>query len=91
MLEHDAIAAMEAIKAKTTAEAREREIAAAIAADKTAATEADTTVAGNISKVGPSSAKPGAQVKKKPGKVKLSAKEKKERSVRSIHPQLVIN
>ncbi|KAF9051327.1 hypothetical protein BJ165DRAFT_877539 [Panaeolus papilionaceus] len=79
--EQDAIAAMEAIKAKTTAEAREREIAAAIAADKTAATEADTTAAGNISKVGPSSAKPGAQVKKKPGKVKLSAKEKKERSM----------
>lgn len=71
---------MEAIQAQSAAKAREMQISAA--ADKTTLTEADTTFAGNITTAtGASSNKSGVPVKKKGAKAKLSAKEKKERSV----------
>ncbi|PPQ87332.1 hypothetical protein CVT25_002082 [Psilocybe cyanescens] len=78
--EQDGIAAMEAIQAQSAAKAREMQISAA--ADKTTLTEADTTFAGNITTAtGASSNKSGVPVKKKGAKAKLSAKEKKERSI----------
>lgn len=58
-------------------------VAAMAAADRTTATDADTTYAGNLTTAtGSSSNKSGVPVKKKVGKTKLTAKEKKDRSVR---------
>ncbi|KAF9531502.1 hypothetical protein CPB83DRAFT_849135 [Crepidotus variabilis] len=83
--EEDAIAAMEALKEKNTAKARELQISAAVAAhvaDRTAFTDADTTFAANATTAtGISSNKSGPDSKKKVPKGKLSAKEKKERSL----------
>ena len=85
---------MEALKTRNASKAREQEIAAVIAAssnsevpssvlDKTALTDADTTYAANVTTAmaGTSSNKSGTVSKKKVPKAKLSAKEKKERSV----------
>lgn len=73
--------AMEAIQSQNAAKAREMQISAA--ADKTTVTDADTTFAGNVTTAtGASSNKSGVPVKKKVPKGKLTAKEKKERSVR---------
>ena len=80
---------MEAVEVANAAKAREREIAAAVAAsspalplpaDGTIVTDADTTYTANAT--GVSSNKSGGLPKKKVGKAKLSAKEKKERIVR---------
>lgn len=85
--EEEALAAIEALKAKTEAINRERE--AQILADKTAlseTTEADLTYAGNTTTgtalSSGSGNKSGGAPKKKGAKPKLTAKEKKERSVR---------
>lgn len=81
-LEQDALAAMEAIQAKSAALSRETETA-----DRTSmtdVTDAEMTYAGNTTTTntsGPSS-KAGSAPKKKVAKPKLSAKEKKERGVR---------
>ncbi|KAF8962584.1 hypothetical protein BDZ97DRAFT_1662739 [Flammula alnicola] len=78
--EQDAITAMEAIQAKNDAKMREMQIAASV--DKTTVTDADTTFAGNLTTAtGTSSNKSGLPVKKKGPKAKLTAKEKKERSI----------
>lgn len=80
-LEHDALAAMEALKAQAAA-ARE----AQAAADRTAmteATEAEITYTANTTTNTSGPIKSGG-TKKKAGKPKLSAKEKKERSVRRL-------
>ena len=79
MTEQDAIAAMEALEAQNAAKAREVQIAAAMAADKTVVSDTDTTFAGNITSM--ASSKPNSAPKKKGTKTKLTAKEKKERSV----------
>ncbi|GLB44102.1 putative DASH complex subunit Dam1 [Lyophyllum shimeji] len=78
--EQEALKAMEALKAK------KREVeAAAAAADRTAmtdVTEAETTFPGNVTtNTSGQTAKSATASKKKPGKPKLSAKEKKERSL----------
>ena len=85
--EEEALAAMEALKAKTEAINRERE--AQVLADKTAlseTTEADLTYAANTTTAtalsSGSNNKSGGAPKKKGAKPKLTAKEKKERSVR---------
>jgi DASH complex subunit DAM1 len=82
-LENDALAAMEALKAQAAAS---REVQAA--ADRTAmteATEAEITYAANTTTTNTSGpVKASGGVKKKVGKPKLSAKEKKERSVRAF-------
>ncbi|KAL0960185.1 hypothetical protein HGRIS_011819 [Hohenbuehelia grisea] len=80
--EQNAIAAMEAMKAARVAREMEEASAAAAAADRTAMTDADTTYAANNTTTNASalSAK-STVVKKKPGKPKLNAKEKKERSI----------
>ena len=99
ILEQDAIVAMEAVKVAKSAKIREQEIAAAVAAsssagllaaDRTTATDADTTFAANTTAAtGVSSNKSGTVIsKKKVAKAKLSAKEKKERSVRT-HQRLL--
>ena len=85
---------MEAVKVTNAANARELEIAAAVAtsstggslpADRTTATDADTTYTANATTAtGVSSNKSGNVPKKKATKTKLSAKEKKERSVRTL-------
>ncbi|KDR80168.1 hypothetical protein GALMADRAFT_242433 [Galerina marginata CBS 339.88] len=77
--EQDAIAAMESIQVKNAAKEREMQIAAS--ADKTTVTEADTTFAANVTTATGSSNKSGLPVKKKGPKAKLTAKEKKERSI----------
>ena len=70
------------MEAQNAAKTREAQIAAAIAADKTTVSDADTTFAGNITAAtGTSSNKSGSVPKKKGPKAKLTAKEKKERSV----------
>lgn len=83
---------MEAVKVANAAKAREREIAAAVAAsspaiplaaDGTTVTDADTTY--TVNATGVSSNKSATLPKKKAGKAKLSAKEKKERIVRKHH------
>ncbi|KAF8155927.1 hypothetical protein B0H34DRAFT_659378 [Crassisporium funariophilum] len=80
--EEDAITAMEAMHAQTAAKSREMQMAAAIAADKTTASDADTTYAGNTTATtGISSNKSSTVPKKKGAKAKLTAKEKKERSI----------
>ncbi|KAJ3509742.1 hypothetical protein NLJ89_g5056 [Agrocybe chaxingu] len=81
--EEDALTALEALQAKNAAKAREIEIAAAIGAtDKTTATDADTTYAANVTNAtGGASNKSTGIPKKKVGKAKLTAKEKKERSM----------
>ncbi|KAH9478498.1 hypothetical protein JR316_0008953 [Psilocybe cubensis] len=83
--EQDAIAAMEAIAAQTAAaKAREQHISSSVAAaDKTMATDADMTFAGNATGASSNATKSGVPVpvKKKGAKAKLTAKEKKERSL----------
>ncbi|KAF8711998.1 hypothetical protein AX14_013177 [Amanita brunnescens Koide BX004] len=91
--ERDALHAMEALKA---AQAREEEVAREPdpALDKTGITEctdAETTyTATNVTTTttvsAQASAKPGAVAKKKGTKVKMTAKEKKERSVNLVIP-----
>jgi len=88
-IEQDAIAAMEALQAKHSAKAREMQMATA--ADKTTVTDADTTLTANMTTAtGVSSNKSGIPAKKKAGKPKLTAKEKKERSVRVLFFSFVI-
>ena len=70
---------MEALEARNAAKAREVQMAAAMAADKTIISDTDTTFAGNVSAI--NSSKPNSAPKKKGTKTKLTAKEKKERSV----------
>ena len=79
MTEQDAIAAMEALEAQNAAKAREVQMAAAMAADKTIVSDTDTTFSGNVTAM--TSSKPNSAPKKKGTKTKLTAKEKKERSV----------
>jgi DASH complex subunit DAM1 len=80
MIEQDAIAAMEALEAQNAAKIREVQMAAAMAADKTIVSDTDTTFAGNVTAM--TSSKPNSAPKKKGStKTKLTAKEKKERSV----------
>ena len=79
MSEQDAIAAMEALETQNATKAREVQMAAAMAADKTIVSDSDTTFAGNVTAM--TSSKPNSVPKKKGTKVKLTAKEKKERSV----------
>ena len=83
MTEQDAIAAMEAmeaLEAQNAAKAREEQMAAAMAAaDKTAVSDTDTTFTGNHTTM--TSNKSSSVVPKKKVKTKLTAKEKKERSV----------
>lgn len=77
---------MEVLKAQNLAKAREAQISAAAAIDKTTITEGDITFSANTTTAtGASSIKSGAPVKKKGPKAKLTAKEKKERSVRLLH------
>jgi DASH complex subunit DAM1 len=78
MTEQDAIAAIEALEAQNAAKAREVQMAAAMAADKTVVSDTDTTFTGNVTA---SSSKLSSAPKKKGTKAKLTAKEKKERSV----------
>lgn len=87
-IEQNALAAMEAVKLKAQAaaeaEAEAEAAAAASLADRTAMTdftEGETTYAGNTTTT-ISSNKSGLPMKKKAGKPKMTAKEKKERSVR---------
>jgi DASH complex subunit DAM1 len=88
LIEQDAIAAMEALQAKNSAKAREMQIAAA--ADKTTVTDGDTTFATNVTTAtGVSSNKSGIPAKKKAGKPKMTAKEKKERSVRVLFSSVI--
>ncbi len=86
MKERNAIAALEAAKAAKAAQyTREAEKAAAAAADKTtmtAVSEMETTFVGNTTTN--VSAQSTKVVKKKVAKPKLTAREKKERSVRCI-------
>ena len=82
MTEQDAIAAMEALEAQNAAKAREVQMAAAMAADKTIVSDTDTTFSGNVTAM--TSSKPNSAPKKKGAKTKLTAKEKKERSVSSL-------
>ncbi|KAF9476966.1 hypothetical protein BDN70DRAFT_881746 [Pholiota conissans] len=78
--EQDALAAMEALRAQN--ESKAREAAIAVTADKTTVTDADATFAGNTTAgTGLSNFKSGIPAKKKAGKVKLTAKEKKERGI----------
>ncbi|KIM46797.1 hypothetical protein M413DRAFT_440367 [Hebeloma cylindrosporum] len=78
--EQDAVAAMEALQARNAAKAREMQMAAA--ADKTTVTDADATFATNVTATtGVSSNKSGIPAKKKAGKPKMTAKEKKERAI----------
>ena len=79
MTEQDAIAAMEALEAQNAAKAREVQMAAAMAADKTVVSDTDTTFTGNVTSM--ASSKLSSAPKKKGTKAKLTAKEKKERSV----------
>jgi DASH complex subunit DAM1 len=82
MTEQDAIAAMEALESQNAAKTREVQMAMAMAADKTIASDTDTTFAGNVTATtGTSSNKSSSAPKKKGPKTKLTAKEKKERSV----------
>jgi len=80
-IEQDAVAAMEALQARNAAKAREMQMAAA--ADKTTVTDGDTTFATNMTTAtGVSSNKSAIPAKKRAGKPKMTAKEKKERGVR---------
>lgn len=78
MTEQDAIAAMELLETQNAAKTREMQMAAAMAADKTVVSDTDTTFAGNETAM---TSKPNSAPKKKGTKTKLTAKEKKERSV----------
>lgn len=82
--ERDAIAAMESIE-RAKAAAREAEM------NKTMEqTDVDITLAGlTTTAASVSSVKPS--VKKKPGKPKLTAKEKKERSVCPFYPRMALS
>lgn len=72
---------MEALQSRNAAKAREIQIANSVA-DKTTVTDGDMTFAGNTTTAtGTSTQKSGIPAKKKGGKPKLSAKEKKQRSV----------
>ena len=74
---------MEALQTQKAAKARELQMASA--ADKTTVTDADTTFAANMTTAtAVSSNKSGIPAKKKAGKPKMTAKEKKERSVRVL-------
>jgi hypothetical protein len=87
-IEQDAVAAMEALQAQNAAKAREMQMASA--ADKTTVTDADTTFAANMTTAtGVSSNKSGIPGKKKAGKPKMTAKEKKERGVRVLFVSLL--
>ena len=79
MTEQDAIAAMEALETENAAKTREAQIAASMTADKTVGSDTDCTFPGNVT--GISSNKSSSAPKKKGRKAKLTAKEKKERSV----------
>lgn len=80
VIEQDAVAAMEALQARNEAKARDLQLAAT--ADKTTVTDADTTFSANMTTAtGVSSNKSGIPAKKKAGKPKMTAKEKKERGV----------
>jgi DASH complex subunit DAM1 len=79
MIEQDAIAAMELLETQNAAKTREVQMAAAMAADKTIVSDTDTTFAGTVTAM--TSSKPSSAPKKKGTKTKLTAKEKKERSV----------
>jgi len=82
MTEQDAIAAMEALETQNAAKTREVQMAAAMAADKTVISDTDTTFSGNVTATtGISSNKSSSAPKKKGPKAKLTAKEKKERSI----------
>jgi DASH complex subunit DAM1 len=71
---------MEALRSKN--EVKARDIHIANSADKTTVTDADLTFAGNTTTgTGILNPKSGIPAKKKGAKAKLSAKEKKERSV----------
>jgi DASH complex subunit DAM1 len=70
---------MEALEAQNAAKALEVQMAAAMAADKTSVSDTDTTFSGNVTSM--TSSKPNSAPKKKGTKTKLTAKEKKERSV----------
>ncbi len=83
-IEKDALAAMEALQSRNEAKAREIQIANS-AADKTTVTDGDMTFAGNTTTAtGTSMQKSGIPAKKKGGKPKLSAKERKQRNVSVI-------
>ena len=83
-IERDALVAMEALQSRNEAKAREIQIANSVA-DKTAVTDGDMTFAGNTTTAtGTSTQKSGIPAKKKGGKPKLSAKEKKQRGVSVI-------
>ena len=73
MTEQDAIAAMEALEAQNAAKAREVQIAAAMAADKTLVSDTDTTFSGNVTVM--TFSKPNSAPKKKGTKLKLTARE----------------
>lgn len=77
--EQDAIAVMEALETENAAKTREVQIAMSMAADKTVESDTDTTFPGNVT--GVSSNKSSSAPKKKGPKAKLTAKEKKERSI----------
>ena len=81
MIEQDAIAAMEVLEAQNAAKARASEVqmAAAMAADRTVVSDTDSTFTGNATAM--TSSKLNSAPKKKGAKAKLTAKEKKERSV----------
>jgi len=77
--EQDAIAAMQALETENAAKTREAQIAASMAADKTVGSDTDTTFPGNVTAI--SSNKSSSAPKKRGRKAKLTAKEKKERSI----------
>lgn len=79
--EENALAAMEALRSENESKARESQTASS-AADKTTVTDGDMTFAGNTTTATAAPTQRTAVPKKKVGKPKLSAKEKKERSVR---------
>ena len=74
---------MEALRANNEPKARDSQTASSVA-DKTTVTDGDATFAGNTTTATTVSAPKSAAPKKKVGKPKLSAKEKKERSVRLL-------
>lgn len=87
MTERDAIAAMEALEAQNAAKTREAQMAAAMAAEKTIASDTDTTFSGNITATTKISSNKSVSVPKKKGtKVQLTAKERRERSVSFVQP-----
>ncbi|RDB23932.1 DASH complex subunit DAM1 [Hypsizygus marmoreus] len=79
--EQDAMNAMEALKAKKEAMVREAEAAIADRTAMTEATEAEMTYTANVTTASGQTTKSATGPKKKPGKPKLTAKEKKERAL----------